>query len=313
MENVVVTGATSMVGVALINSILKENDKTKIFAVVRPNSNKIDRLPKDCRVKVIECDFLDYGLLTQYIDKKCDVFYHLAWTRTATYQESYEDIINKQVNIRVELEAVKVAHELGCKKFVGAGTQAEYGIIESGKINEYTPCNPVRADGILHLAASQLAEIVAKSYGMTFIWTRIFSVYGTNDRSNSMIMSTIDKMITGTHCSFTPSEQLWDYLYEDDIGEALYLIGEKCVESKVYCIGNGKSMRLKQYINIIREVVSPDTIPGFGEIDYPKDAVMNLSVDISKLNEDTGWLPKTEFKDGICKIYEQRRKVMKRC
>ena len=216
------------------------------------------------------------------------------------------------MNIRVELEAVKVAHELGCKKFVGAGTQAEYGIVKNGKINEVTPCKPVRADGILHLAASQLAEIVAKSYGMTFIWTRIFSVYGINDRSNSMIMSTIDKLINGIHCSFTPSEQLWDYLYEDDIGEALLRIGEKSKESKVYCLGNGKSMPLKQYINIIREVVSPNVKLGFGEVDYPENAVMNLSVDISEINKDTGWLPKTEFKDGIYKIYEQRRKVTKK-
>ena len=73
-----------------------------------------------------------------------------------------------------------------------------------------------------------------------------------------------------------------------------------------------KELVLKQYINIIREVVSPNVKLGFGEVDYPENAVMNLSVDISEINKDTGWLPKTEFKDGIYKIYEQRRKVTKK-
>lgn len=97
------------------------------------------------------------------------------------------------------MEAVNVASKLGCSKFVGAGFQSEYGIVASGIMGVDTPCNPVRADGVLHWAAGRLAMIVSNDLGMDCIWMRIFSVYGKYDRDNSMINSTISKLLAGKH------------------------------------------------------------------------------------------------------------------
>ncbi len=304
MSNIVVTGATSMIGVALINSIIKNEKDVKIYAVIKPGSRKIERVPVHDSIVVILCDVEDYSNLPNIINEQCDIFYHLAWPRTDTYDENYIDIIQKVNSIRHEVEAVNAAYCLGCKKFVGAGTQAEYGVNIQDVINENSLCNPVRADGIAHLAAGKLAKIVADKYNMVCIWTRIFSVYGINDRENSMISITINKLIKQEHCSFSDAEQVWDYIYEDDIGDALYLLGKKCEKSKVYCVANGNALPLKEYIDIIKEVVDPSAELGYGEISLPNNPIMNLEVDVSRLKADVGWVPKVEFSDGIKKIYE---------
>ena len=304
MKKIVITGATSMVGVALIETALKDDCLSTVYAIVRPRSQKLSRLPKDERVKIVPCGMDEYDLLTGKIADKCDVFFHLAWPRTATYQESYEDILLKSRCIQTTLVAVKSAKELGCSKFVGAGSQSEFGVSCAEKMSPETPCSPVRADGVLHLAAGQLVHILSKAYGMTGIWIRIFSIYGKYDRENSMIASTIKKMSGGVHCSFTACEQMWDYLSAEDAARAFYLAGEKVTGNRTYCVGYGQARPLREYIETIRDVVAPQTELVFGGVPYPADAVMYLCADIAELQHDTGWSPQVRFEKGIRQIYE---------
>ena len=304
MVNIIITGATSMIGTAIIDAALKNKQIARIYTVVRPNSKNMLRLPKDHRVVVIPCLLKEYGKLPMLIKDRCDVFYHLAWPRTATYQESFEDLYLKSENIQYVLKAVKAACELKCSKFVGAGSQSEYGVLDVERISPEMPCNPVRGDGIIHLAAGKLAVILANHFNMDCIWMRIFSVYGRFDRRNSMVSSTILKLIRGEHCAFTKSEQMWDYLNAEDIGEAFLLAGLKSRGSHIYCVGSGEARPLKEYISTIRDVVAPGANLGVGELPYPPNPLMRLCADISLLVKDTGWQPKIDFRTGIERLYK---------
>lgn len=304
MKKVVVTGATSMIGVALVKRLLQDENIEIIYAVIRSNSDKKARIPVDERVRCIECDIQDYSKLLYFIVDKCEVFYHMAWPRTATYDESIEDMILKCSAVKTVLEVIEVARSLGCRKFVGVGSQSEYGLPPNGKYTIQTECLPVRADGVFHLAAGQIARMAANQLGMKCIWMRVFSVYGINDRPNSMISATIAKLMEGKHCSFTKSEQKWDYVYVDDVAEAFYLVGEGIEENKIYNVAFGESQTLKTYIEIIRDVVEPKAELGIGELEYPSNAVMNMFVDVSDIKKDTNWHPRVDFESGIRKIYE---------
>lgn len=309
MKNVIVTGATSMLGVSLIERLVADKSIETVFAVIRKKSPKRSRVPISSRIKIIECDINEYSELLCQIDKECDTFYHMAWPRTATYDESIEDMLIKCDATKTVITAVEVAEKLGCKKFIGAGSQSEYGLPLNGIYSVHLECKPVRADGVFHLLAGWTARKVAKSLKIKCIWMRIFSVYGINDRMNSMINMTIDKLMKGEHCSFTKAEQRWDYVYSDDVAEAFYLVGDKVNESKIYNIAYGESKPLREYIEAIRDVVAYGTVLGIGELNYPENAIKNMIVDISDLVNDTGWIPKTNFKSGIRKIYESKLKV----
>lgn len=293
-----------MIGIALITAALSDPDIKKIYAVVRPETEKRCRIPQDSRVIVVPCGMEHYSRLASMISEPCDVFYHLAWPRTPTYEEGYEEILHKCRSMQAVSEAVYAASELGCSKFAGAGSQSEYGPLSVEKISPEMPCHPVRADGVLHLAAGRLAWILCRQLRMSCIWMRIFSVYGRYDRADSMICSTIAKLRKGMHCSFTPSEQMWDYLAADDIGRAFYLVGKKSEGHHVYCVGSGEAKPLRSYIETIRDLVSPGTQLGFGELAYPQDPVMHLCADITALCRDTGWMPEITFEEGIRMLCE---------
>lgn len=303
MKRMVITGATSMTGVALIETALKDSGIEKIYLVVRSDTDKWYRIPNDPRIVRVNCLMAEYYKLPELILDSCDCFYHLAWTRTSTYDESSKDMIVKCNNMAGVVSAVEAAHKIGCKKFIWAGSQSEYGIVE-GIISPETPCNPIRADGIIHLAAGKVARLLAEEYDMAFIWMRIFSVYGKYDRSNSLISSTIYKLKNGEHCSFTPSEQLWDYLNVEDMGRAFYLVGKLVDRSVTYCVGSGEEHPLKYYIEIIRDIVAPNAELGIGELPYPKNPIMRLCADVTSLCVDTGWKQIVSFEDGIRKMLQ---------
>ena len=106
----------------------------------------------------------------------------------------------------------------------------------------------------------------------------------------------------------TAGGQIWDYVYSEDAAEALAAVGERGKDGETYLIASGQERTLKEYVLELREVLAPDAEIGFGEIPYGERQVMNLTADISKTTEDTGWVPRISFAEGIKRM--AGRKVM---
>ena len=296
MKTIVVTGATSIIGSSLIRACLRQ-DIQRIYAVVRPGCGKLSRLPKDDRLRILECPIDQYDTLPQKIHGPCDVFYHIAWSLTGAARNS--DLSEQARNILYTLNAVNAAKALGCGKFVGAGSQAEYGKSDAEKIGPETPVNPVQAYGIAKYAAGKLAMQAAARLELSCLWVRIFSVYGIFDKPTSMISTALPKMLSGERASFSAGDQIWDYLFSEDAGEAFRLIGERAQGRKVYCLGSGQARPLKTFLTEMRDTVHPALELGLGDIPYTDSTVMRLCADISSLQADTGFRPETSFSEGI--------------
>ena len=219
-KNVVITGATSFIGVHIIKEYLKNN--CNVIAVVRPNSKKIDRLPKSDYLTIIEIGMEEIEKLKDKVkNKKIDVFYHLAWDGVRVPYR--DDVILQNKNYRCAINAMKVAKSLACDIFIGSGSQAEYGRCV-GEINETYETRPTTEYGKAKLMAYEKLKIMAKENNMKFIWTRIFSVYGIYDYQGTLIMSALDKMKRNEIIPLTQCIQSWDFIYVEDVARAMYLL-----------------------------------------------------------------------------------------
>ena len=293
MQRVVITGATSMIGVALIEECIKNN--VEVLAIVRKNSPNKKRIPMSPLVEVIECDLKNLKNIN--VDsQKYDTFFHVAWD--CTMKKYRNDPYRQLDNLYHTLDAVELAHKMQCKTFVGTGSQAEYGRVK-GVIYPESSVNPETAYGIAKYSACKLSLLLCEKYRIKHIWTRIFSIYGPHDNSQTMIMYAITKLLNKEKPIFTKSEQLWDYLYSSDAGRALYLLGQKGKDKSVYCIASGVAKPLYEYIYKIRDSIDKDLPIGIGEIEYNEKQVMNLCASIDSLVKDTGFKPKISFKEGI--------------
>lgn len=306
MKTAVVTGASGMLGQALARYLTGKG--IQVYAVVRPGSERNERMFCHELVSRVECDLSGMAKLPEQISVRCDAFFHFGWA--GTYGGDRNDLYGQLDNVKYTIEAAEAAHSLGCRVFLGAGSQAEYGRVKEGvKLSGELAANPETGYGIAKLCAGQMSRAFCREKGIRHIWTRILSVYGPGDKDHTMVMSGILAMLNGTVPKYTEGGQIWDYLYCDDAAEACYLAAKKGRDGAVYCIGSGTERRLRDYIEDIRDVVNPAQHIAFGEIPYYDKQVMYLCADISHLREDTGFEPKIPFKEGIRRTAEWRKSV----
>lgn len=297
MKRAVITGATGAVGTALIQELIKNNVETLVFC--REGSARNSKIPESSLVTRKYCDLKELKTVQNDTGKDYDVFYHFAWAGTTGAARNNVHLQNQ--NVEYALDAVEAAKRFGCHTFIGAGSQAEYGRVE-GLLKPDTPAFPEMGYGIAKLCSGQMTRMQAHQLGMRHIWVRILSVYGPNDGSQSMVMSTINKLKAGEVPQFTKGEQMWDYLYSGDAARAFYLVGEKGVDGKIYVLGSGLARPLAEYIKEIRDVVAPKGKIDLGAIPYGDKQVMFLQADITEIYKDTGWISTVKFDEGIRQI-----------
>ena len=293
----VISGATGSIGRALIDELLLRGDE--ILALCRESSPRSKDIPSVSNIRKVDCPLDRMNELE--LDEKYDVFYHFAWEGTTG--ASRNDMYLQNQNVKHTLDAVALASRLGCKTFIGAGSQAEYGRVE-GKLTPETPAFPENGYGIAKLCASAMSRVMCESLGIRHIWARILSVYGPHDTATSMVMSTVSKLANGEKPSFTKGEQIWDFLYSGDAAKAFVAIAEKGRDGAVYCLGSGDPAPLREYIKTIGRVIAPNAPLGLGEVPYAPRQVMYLCADITALTNDTGFVPSTSFEEGIRRTYE---------
>lgn len=293
MNRIVITGATSSLGTALVEECIKQN--MEVLAIANPGSNNISRINKSEKVVIRECSLDELKIFDD--SKKYDIFVHLAWAATAG-DIARNQIYDQAMNVRYALDAVDVAERLGCKVFVGSGSQAEYG--RTNKVlNEELETKPETAYGISKLCAGQLTRLACKQKGIKHIWPRILSAYGPKCQPQSVINYTLTELLNGRKPALSGGEQIWDFIYTGDVAKALLLLADKGRDGEVYIIGSGKSRQLKDYLFELRDIVNPSLTLGLGDKPYGNNTVMHLECDISKLKKDTGFEPEIEFRQGI--------------
>ena len=293
---IILTGPTGAIGMSLIKQLTSRG--IEVVAVCHRGSPRIKNIPRSENVQVVECDLSDMCRLPELIDSDKDYycFIHLAWAGAAGDARNNIDL--QMSNIQHTLDAVNVAARLKCKRFIGAGSQAEYGRYD-GTLKPDTPTFPENGYGIAKLCAGQLSRLRCEQLNIEHIWTRILSVYGPYDGENTLISTLIKKLKAGEHFSCTKAEQIWDYIYSDDAAETFIALMEKGIPGKTYMIASGESYPLKHYIEIIKEQIDANAVIGYGEVPYSSKQVMHLSADVSSLTNDTGFTAEIDFSSGI--------------
>ena len=113
-----------------------------------------------------------------------------------------------------------------------------------------------------------------------------------------MLPDLISALQNGRDFHLSAATQNWDYLYSSDGAEALVALGEKGNNGEIYNVASGEYRPLRCFTEEVREI-----FPTNGKLQYGKSEanVTSLQPSIIKICNDTGWNPKTKFKDDIKK------------
>ena len=304
MEKILITGADGFIGHNLVNKLL--NEGKEIYGIVFPGN---DIYKTEFNEKLhIKC--MDLNQVMNHVKEfpnDIDTMYHFAWA--GVKPELRNDLDVQMMNVNMTLDCMKLAIAIGIKKIVFPGSTNEY--LYYGKpLNKDAVPSPNNAYGAAKIALRYLCSDFALRNNIEFIYTIIAGIYAADRRDNNVIFYTIDKLLHNQKPSLTKLEQLWDYVYIDDVMDALFLVGEKGRGGKVYAIGHGDNWELNNYIKIIHQKINPQLPLGIGEIPYDSDILPCSCIDLTDIEHDTGFIPKIDFEEGISRVITKIKENM---
>lgn len=331
--NIILTGATSFLGRAVTEELIGGGHT--VFAVVRPQSQHAEGLPVHDRFHRIDCDISSSETMTGSGLPRMDACIHLAWDGVGVRGRMDPDI--QETNVRNTLKMMQTASELGCRRFLFAGSQAEYGVtaerVKSGMfsgaaVSEDTVCHPLSEYGKAKYRVLLDGSTLAEYLGMAYVHARIFSVYGPGDHGTSLVSACVGAAVRGEQTVLGPCTQLWNYLHVKDCARALSLLlsappaggsgpdrsaagafaaglsasGTEETEPE-RCVVNIGSERTRKLAEFVREIFETAGNPAGGCVfagrEPGPEGTPWLNPDCGKLKRLTGFREEITFADGI--------------
>lgn len=298
MKTVIISGANGFVGSALVRELLKYD--YKIYALDREGC--YGNLPEDSRVTFVPCDLADMVSLKDKLPTEdYDIFFHFAWVGSAGPDRA--DIALQLQNAQWTVDSLRVAKELGCKRFLCAGSIMEHETMAAA----YTQGNKPGMGYIYgggKLIAHVMCMSVAAQIGIDLIWPEITNAYGVGERSPRLVNTTIQKCIRGEAPQFTAGTQNYDFVYIDDVARAFRLIGENGKPFHEYLIGSSTARPLKEFLLEMQSAVAPDLEFKFGDVPFTGIDLPLEKFDCSNIEKDTGFRAEISFAEGCRRTYE---------
>ena len=306
MKCAIVTGANGFVGGATTRELLSNG--YKVYALDREGCN--GNLPLDNpKCVFVPCELSEMaGLIIKIPHGAADIMYHFAWVGSAGQLRADTKI--QLQNAQWTVEAMTVACELGCQRFVCAGSIMEHETIAAA----YTQGNKPGLGYIYgsgKLVAHTMCMSKAAQLGIELVWPEITNAYGVGEKSPRMVNTTIQKCIRGESPQFTAGTQNYDFVYIDDVARAFRLIGENGRPFHEYLIGSSTARPLKEFLLEMKMAIAPDLDFIFGDIPFTGIDLPLAKFDCSQTERDTGFRAEISFAEGCKRTCDWWRNVLK--
>lgn len=299
-RRIIITGPTSFIGLALIREIRLKSPIDELIVLTRRNSSR-NMLLNELNVKFIECDLDELDADDIYLKiKHADMFVHIAWS--SDFENPRYNLEGQLKNVEYLKEAIDLATKCGCNTFLCIGSQAECGVLNK-PITENTIENPLTAYAKAKCIAYEEGIKIAEKNGIRFCWPRLLSAYGPYDRPSTLISACMNAARNEKKIELTECEQIWDYIYVEDVAQAIICILENGRHGVKYTVASGIGRPLYEYVSIVAEVMEyRSLLDGIGKKEYVVGQPKYLVGDISTLVHDTGFRINVDFETGIKRL-----------
>ena len=335
-KKILVTGAAGFIGANLVKELFRRISGAKIVGLDNMNDyydvslkeyrlSKIEKLDKkDSEWVFIKGNIADKALVESIFNEyKFDVVVNLAAQAGVRYSITNPDayIESNIIGFFNILEACR-NHEI--EHLVYASSSSVYG---SNKKVPYSTEDKVDNPVSLYAATKKSNELFAHAYSKLYniptTGLRFFTVYGPAGRPDMAYFGFTNKLIKGEKIKiFNYGNCKRDFTYVDDIVEGIIRVMQHAPEKKtgedglpvppwkVYNIGNNSPENLLYFVETLqKELIRAKVLPEDYDFDSHKELVPMQAgdvpvtyADVSELEEDFGFKPKTSLEEGLGKF-----------
>lgn len=290
---VIVSGATGFIGKHMLKAL--QNIGLSVVAITR----NIKNIHEGVFDNVIWCDWDNVAnvIADLSVDSAMIGVIHLAteYGRDDTFSMDIED-----GNVIKPLRLLELAIKNQAEVFINTDS---FFAKSSFKYQHMRPYILTKT----HFNA--LGCFYANKHDVKFVNMRLEHVYGPGDSESKFIPYIVNKLIKGElEIKCTDGSQKRDFVYVDDVVDAYIAILMHRSELPRYIecqVGTGQSVTLKTFLIYLREAI-PDVLGTFkfGEIEQRVNEIRCSYADNRSLKA-IGWMPKFDYKKGICELIKK--------
>lgn len=324
---VLITGGIGFIGFHLCKFLLEQNisviaiDNLNDYYDINLKNARLEILKKYSNFNFIKCDIADNNSLERvFKDYTPQIVVNLAAQAGVRYSiENPRAYLDSNLigffNILECCRHYPVEHLLFASSSSVYGNQSKIPFSVDDNVD-----HPIS----LYAATKKSNELLAYSYAHLYnipsTGLRFFTVYGPFGRPDMAYFSFTNKIVHGEVINiFNNGDMLRDFTYIDDIvmgiSKMIYCppkVNSSGDKYKIYNIGNNKPEKLLDFVNILEQELDIKAKKQFFPM-QPGD-VYQTYADVSELEKDFGFRPKTSLKIGLKKFvawYKEFYKITK--
>ena len=316
-KSVLITGGAGFIGSHLIRRLVNRypnSDFVNLDALTYAGDlKKLEDVSDLKNYQFVEGDILDASLLKSLFKEHLfDGVIHLA-------AESHVDLSVKeplnfaQTNIMGTLMMLQAANqawkaEMEGKLFYHVSTDEVYGSLgEKGLFEETTPYDPRSPYSASKAASDHFVRAYHHTFGLPVVLSNCSNNYGPDQFPEKLIPLIIMNILAENPLPvYGDGQNIRDWLYVDDHAEAIDLIFNKGKIGETYNVGGNNEIRNIEIVSQLIKICDRhlNRVKGSSEklIEFVMDRPghdYRYAIDASKLENELGWTPKTNFKEGL--------------
>jgi len=263
--------------------------------------------------RVVEADLRDADRMREAV-AGCEAVFNMAG-RSGAVRSLEDPFTDLDVNCHGSLVLLEAMREASpAAKLVFPGSRLQYGRVESIPVAEDSEMTPMCMHAVHKLAVEQYLKIYQQLYGLRSTVVRLTNPYGAGQPAGRVAYGVVNRMIQLALGDqplpvFGDGAQLRDYIYIDDVVDALLCIGaNQATDGHAYNLGSGTGT---SFVAMARLVV--DLVGGGRVVFEPwpplaaKIETGDFVADITRLTAAIGWTPSTPLADGLRRTIDSYR------
>jgi GDP-D-mannose 3',5'-epimerase len=317
---IIVTGGAGFIGSALVKRLVAGGSSVTVLDNLWRGG--LENLRIDGRDYAIElerdfhlADLTDYSVCLASI-RDAELVYHLADIVGGVHFALKEQTFVFRQNILINTNVLSACLENCIPNYIYVGTACSYpqhlqmadGISVLREEQTY-PANPESAYGWSKLMGEYEAGIAQRTGRINVGLLRLHNVYGPGvsfepDRAQ-VIPALIRKAILYPAEPFVvwgDGNQYRDFIYVDDVVDALLLMADKGMNRDVLQVGSGNATSIRDLARLIVEISGKPITPAF-DISQPQGDRGRIA-DWTRAREILGWSWKTDLTTGLQQTYD---------
>jgi UDP-glucose 4-epimerase len=302
-KKVIVTGGLGFVGHNLVKSLVNDYQCRVVVVDDCTNSSETVLDPVKDKVEFHKISVLDKDRFFPLL-KDAHYIFHLACIQIAA--SGSDPIRDMQVNAQSTLQLLERLrnhdHPL-LERFVYTSSCSVYGSTSHLPLDENDPTRVLSNYAATKLLGEQYTLIYNRNYNIPVSVVRYSNVYGYGQSPRNPYCGVLGKFVhnalTGQPLSVVgDGEQTRDYTFITDSVEATILAAvHPMAYGDVFNVGTGTETSVNKLVELITAYVPDSQVIGVPERDI--DNIRRRVVDIEKIHQRLGWVPKVGIQKGI--------------